>query len=31
VKEIVLEKIMKNDEKYPVEKSKGTAKKYNDL
>ena len=30
VKEIVLEKIRKNNEKYPVEKSKGTAKKYND-
>ena len=31
VKEIVLEKISKNDEKYPVEKAKGTAKKYNEL
>jgi len=31
VKEIVLEKIKKNGEKYPVEKSKGTAKKYNQL
>ena len=31
VKEIVLEKILKNNEKYPVEKSKGTAKKYNEL
>ena len=31
VKEIVLEKIAKNGEKYPVEKSKGTAKKYNEL
>jgi NTP pyrophosphatase (non-canonical NTP hydrolase) len=31
VKEIVLEKIKKNGEKYPVEKSKGTAKKYNEL
>ncbi len=31
VREIVLEKIKKNAEKYPVEKSKGTAKKYNDL
>jgi NTP pyrophosphatase (non-canonical NTP hydrolase) len=31
VKEIVLEKIKKNHEKYPVEKSKGTAKKYNEL
>lgn len=31
VKEIVLEKIKKNAIKYPVEKSKGTAKKYNEL
>jgi NTP pyrophosphatase (non-canonical NTP hydrolase) len=31
VKEIVLEKIRKNGEKYPVEKSKGTAKKYDEL
>jgi NTP pyrophosphatase (non-canonical NTP hydrolase) len=31
VKEIVLDKIRKNGEKYPVEKSKGTAKKYNEL
>jgi NTP pyrophosphatase (non-canonical NTP hydrolase) len=31
VKEIVLEKIKKNEEKYPVDKSKGTAKKYNEL
>jgi NTP pyrophosphatase (non-canonical NTP hydrolase) len=31
VKEIVLEKIRKNNEKYPVEKSKGTAKKYDEL
>lgn len=31
VKEIVLEKIKKNGEKYPVEKSKGTAKKYTEL
>jgi NTP pyrophosphatase (non-canonical NTP hydrolase) len=31
VKEIVLEKIKKNGEKYPVEKSKGTAKKYDEL
>jgi NTP pyrophosphatase (non-canonical NTP hydrolase) len=31
VKEIVLEKIKKNAEKYPVEKAKGTAKKYNEL
>ena len=31
VKEMVLEKIRKNNEKYPVEKSKGTARKYNEL
>lgn len=31
VKEIVLEKIRRNGEKYPVEKAKGTAKKYTDL
>ena len=31
VKQIVLEKIKRNGEKYPVEKAKGTAKKYNDL
>ena len=31
VKKIVLEKIRSNAEKYPVEKSKGTAKKYNEL
>ena len=31
VKEIVLEKIQKNAAKYPVDKSKGTAKKYNEL
>jgi NTP pyrophosphatase (non-canonical NTP hydrolase) len=31
VKKIVLDKIRKNNEKYPVEKSKGTAKKYNEL
>jgi NTP pyrophosphatase (non-canonical NTP hydrolase) len=31
IKEMVLEKIRKNNEKYPVEKSKGTAKKYNEL
>lgn len=31
VKEIVLEKIKKNAAKYPVEKSKGSAKKYNEL
>ncbi|GAB4138996.1 MAG: nucleotide pyrophosphohydrolase [Bacteroidia bacterium] len=30
VREIVLEKIRKNAEKYPVEKSKGSSKKYNE-
>lgn len=29
--DIVLEKIKKNNEKYPVSKAKGTAKKYNEL
>lgn len=31
IKDIVLEKIAKNNQKYPVEKSQGTAKKYNEL
>lgn len=31
VKEIVLDKIRKNGDKYPVEKSKGTSRKYNEL
>lgn len=31
VKEIVLDKIIKNGEKYPIEKAKGNAKKYNEL
>lgn len=31
IEEIVLDKIKKNAEKYPVEKAKGTAKKYNEL
>lgn len=31
VKKIVLEKIKKNGEKYPVSKAKGTSKKYTDL
>ena len=31
VKKIVLDKIAKNEEKYPVEKSKGSSKKYNEL
>lgn len=29
--EIILEKIKRNNEKYPVEKAKGTAKKYDEL
>ena len=31
IKDIVLEKIEKNRAKYPVDKAKGTAKKYNEL
>jgi NTP pyrophosphatase (non-canonical NTP hydrolase) len=31
VKKIVLDKIKSNEEKYPVDKAKGTAKKYNEL
>ncbi len=31
IKEIMLEKIRKNSTKYPVEKAKGSAKKYNEL
>ncbi len=31
VKDIILEKIQKNGEKYPVDKAKGTAKKYTEL
>lgn len=31
VKEIVLEKISKNNQKYPVDKAKGSAKKYDEL
>ncbi len=31
VKQIVLDKIRKNGEKYPVDKAKGTAKKYDQL
>lgn len=31
VKQIVLDKIRKNGEKYPVDKAKGTAKKYDEL
>jgi len=31
VKQIVLDKLRKNAEKYPVEKAKGSAKKYNEF
>lgn len=31
IKQIMLEKIRLNAEKYPVEKAKGTAKKYNEF
>ncbi|MBK7376776.1 MAG: nucleotide pyrophosphohydrolase [Chitinophagaceae bacterium] len=31
IKEIVLQKIKANAEKYPVDKAKGSAKKYNEL
>ncbi len=31
IKQIMLEKIKKNGEKYPVDKAKGTAKKYDEL
>jgi len=31
VREIVLEKIQSNEKKYPIDKAKGTAKKYNEL
>lgn len=31
IKEIIEQKIERNNEKYPVAKSKGTAKKYNEL
>ena len=31
IKQIILDKIKLNAEKYPVEKSKGTSKKYNEL
>ena len=31
VKDIVLDKIKSNGEKYPVDKSKGTSKKYDEL
>ena len=31
IKEIMLDKIRRNAEKYPIEKAKGSAKKYNEL
>lgn len=31
VKDIVLEKIKRNGEKYPADKARGTAKKYNEI
>lgn len=31
IKEIMLEKIRKNAEKYPVDKARGSAKKYNEI
>ena len=31
IKEIILEKICKNSKKYPINKAKGTAKKYTEL
>ena len=31
IKQIMLEKIQRNAQKYPVEKAKGSAKKYNEL
>lgn len=31
IEEILLDKIAKNEEKYPVEKSKGNSKKYTEL
>ena len=31
IKEIIMNKIKKNGEKYPVDRSKGTSKKYNEL
>jgi NTP pyrophosphatase (non-canonical NTP hydrolase) len=31
LEEVVREKVMKNGEKYPVEKAKGSATKYNEL
>lgn len=31
IKQIILDKITLNQEKYPIDKAKGTAKKYNEL
>ena len=31
LEEVIIEKMKKNEEKYPVEKSKGSAKKYTEL
>ncbi|MDX1587798.1 MAG: nucleotide pyrophosphohydrolase [Oleiphilaceae bacterium] len=31
VERVIMEKISKNEEKYPVDKAKGTAKKYTEL
>lgn len=31
IKQIILDKLARNAEKYPVEKAKGSAKKYNEL
>lgn len=31
IKDIILTKLKKNAEKYPIEKSRGSAKKYNEL
>lgn len=31
VKDIILEKVKKNGDKYPIDKAKGTSKKYNEL
>lgn len=31
IKQVILDKIALNNEKYPVDKAKGTAKKYNEL
>lgn len=31
IKQIILDKIAKNEQKYPVDKAKGSAKKYNEL